>query len=84
MGLSLWCLKVRLRRRIAYVYSVGNISFVGAPAKKVIKNGDAIIFTDYLVPIEVVVLGHLAYVLFDEIVDVLAEEIHVGVPQDLF
>ncbi len=74
-GLSLW-----LGRSIAEVDPIGYVSFICAPGKKVIKNRDAIIFSDYFVSIEVIILGHLVNMLFYKIVDVFAEEIHVGVP----
>lgn len=65
------------------VYLIGDVPFEGAPAEKPIKDSDAHFLPDYPVVLEVVVLGHFLHVLLDEVVDVLAEEIQVGFPQDL-
>lgn len=59
--------------RSGEVYLIGDISLVGAPFEKGIKDPDADFLLDDPVPIEVVVLSHLPDVFLDEVIDVLAE-----------
>lgn len=53
---------------------------MGAPVEKLIKNGDGDVFADDPVVIEIVVLSHFLEVFFDEVVDVLAKQVHGRLP----
>jgi hypothetical protein len=54
-----------------------------APVEEVIKNTYTILFSNYPQGLKLVVLSHVPQVVLDELVNVLAEEVHARVGEKL-
>lgn len=59
--------------RFIHIYLVSYVSFACAPFEKVVKYFDAVLFLDYPVVLELVVLCHLEHVFLNVFVYILAK-----------
>ncbi len=67
-----------------HVDLVGDVSLVHGPVEETVKDAYAVLLTHDPQVLEFVALSHVLEVVLDEVVYVLAEDIHVGLRQDFF